>query len=61
MMLDPNVRPQEIIDNDIEGDLLTFDRMLEEAGIRTRKKALPGSNETGGLRSRIKKPDRFGF
>jgi len=61
MMLDPRIRSQRLIDSDIEGDLLTFDRMLEEAGIRTRLKALPGSNETGRLRSKIMKPDRFGF
>ncbi len=61
MMLDPRIRSQRLIDSDIEGDLLTFDRMLEEAGIRTRLKALPGSNKTGRLRSKIMKPDRFSF
>lgn len=61
MMLDPKIRSQERINDDIEGDLLTFDRMLEEAGIRSRLKALPGSNEPGRLRSKITKPVRFGF
>jgi Kinetochore Sim4 complex subunit FTA2 len=61
MMLDPNIRSQSLIDREIEGDLLAFDRMLEEAGVRTRLKALSGSSEPGRLRSKIKKPDRFGF
>ena len=60
-MLDPNIRSQDLINLEIEGDLLAFDQMLEEAGIRTRLKALSGSNATSGLRSKIKKPDRFGF
>lgn len=61
LMLDPDIRSQSIIESDIKGDLKTFDRMLEEAGIQTRTKALSESNEAGRLRSNIKKPDRFGF
>ena len=61
IMLDPNIRSKDLINDEIEGDLLTFDRMLEEAGIRTRLKALAGSNGIGWLRSKIKKPDRYGF
>jgi Kinetochore Sim4 complex subunit FTA2 len=61
LMLDTDIRSQSLIDAQVKGDLKTFDRMLEEAGLRTRTKALSGSNETGRLRSNIKKPDRFGF
>lgn len=61
IMLDPKIRSQDLINLEIEGDLLAFDQMLEEAGIRTRLKALSGSKATGRLRSTIKKPDRFGF
>lgn len=61
IMLDPKIRSQRLINLEIEGDLLAFDRMLEEAGIRTRMKALSGSKEIGRLRSKVKKPDRFGF
>lgn len=31
VMLDPRIRSQRLIDSDIKADLLTFDRMLEEA------------------------------
>ena len=61
ILLDPNIRSQRLINLEIEGDLLTFDRMLEEAGIRTRMKASSVSNEVGRLRSKVKKPERFGF
>ncbi len=61
IMLDPDIRSQNLIDLEIEGELITFDRMLEEAGIRTRIKASSRPSETGRLRSNIKKPDRFGF
>jgi Kinetochore Sim4 complex subunit FTA2 len=61
LMLDPSIRSQNLIDAQIVGDLKTFDRMLDEAGVRTRAEALPGSTEIGRLRSIIKKPDRFGF
>ncbi len=61
IMLDPDIRSRNLIDLEIEGELITFDRMLEEAGIRTRIKASSRPSETGRLRSKIKKPDRFGF
>ena len=61
LMLDSNIRSQSLIDSQIEGDLWTFDRMLEEAGIRARTKASSRPNETGRLRPNIKSPDHFGF
>ena len=61
LMLDPDIRDQDLIDDQIEGDLLTFERMLQEAGLRTRTETLSTSNTSGRLRPNIKKPDRFGF
>ena len=61
-LLDPNIRSRKTIQDEIAGDFVAFDRMLREAGIiRTRLNPLPGSNEPGRLRPKIKKPDRFGF
>jgi hypothetical protein len=59
-MLDPDIRSQDSIDEDIKGDLVTFERILDEAGIRTRMKASSGSNGNGRLRPNSKKPDRHG-
>ena len=61
MMLDPDIRSQDLIDLEIRGESLTFDRMLNEAGIRPRMTALPRTNEIGRLRPKTKKPDRYGF
>ena len=62
LLLDPLIRSPITIREDTEGELMTFDQMLEEAGIRTRQKALPEPNEEPGrLRSKIRKPDRFSF
>ena len=60
-LLDQNIRSQNLIGRELLGDLKAFDRMLLEAGIRTRENALPGSSELCRLRPRPKKPDRFGF
>ena len=64
-MLDPGIRNQRTIDSDIRGDLLDFDRMLEEAGIRTRIKAYLKPDQTdseniGRLRATVKEPIRYG-
>ena len=56
MMLDTDVR------SEIEGELLSFDRMMEEASIRTRKIArFDETNQIGRLRPQIMEPNRFGF
>ena len=60
-LIDSKIRSQHLIDLELRADLKAFDRMLLEAGIRTRTNALPGSSETGRLRPRVKKPDRLGF
>ncbi len=60
-LLDPDIRSQDLINKEIVGDFVAFDRMLREAGIRTRLNAWAGSNEINRLRSKIKKPDRYGF
>ncbi|MCJ1396296.1 hypothetical protein MMC18_009185 [Xylographa bjoerkii] len=60
-LLDPNIRSPQLINAEIEGELLDFDRMLQEAGIRTRLKAFSEPHQVGRLRSTVKKPDRFGF
>lgn len=60
-LLDPHIRSQRLINAEIEGDLLDFDRMMEEAGILTRLKASSESSQVGRLRAHIRKPDRYGL
>ena len=61
VMLDASFRSQNLIDKEIQGDLRDFDRMMEEAGILVRHKAGSEPDQSSRLRTRIKKPERYGF
>lgn len=60
-LLDSKIRSQNLIDAEIRGDLLDFECMMEEAGIRTSSKAFVEPNKPGRLRAQVRKPDRYGF
>ena len=60
IMLDPDIRSQNLIGQEIEGESLTFDRMVERAGLWNRT-AASADSKGGRLRSNIKKPSRYGF